>query len=101
MVGIQEVPMVSALRCPNAKCRKYMLVELEQQGKTIPCLICKQPIAIPVAPVTVPVVPKKPDRIEPVIVVPVIYEAEAIALVAADDEPMQPIFDDGPQFTVE
>jgi len=89
--------MVSAIRCPNAKCRKYMLVELAQQGKTIPCLICKQPIAIPVAPVTVPVVQKKPDRVEPVIVVPVIYEAEAIA----DDEPMQPIFDDGPQFTVE
>ncbi len=81
-----------------------MLVELEQQGKTIPCLICKQPIAIPVAPVIAPVVPvvqKKPDRIEPVIVVPIIYEAEAISLVADEEEPMQPIFDDGPQFTVE
>ncbi len=96
--------MVSAIRCPNAKCRKYMLVEIEQQGKTIPCPICKQPIAIPVAPVPVPPPPfvqKKPDRIEPVVVVPVIYEAEAIVLVADDDEPMQPIFDDGPQFTVE
>ena len=81
-----------------------MLVELAQQGKTVPCLICKHPIAIPVAPVPVPpppVVQKKPDRIEPVVVVPVIYEAEAISLVADDDEPMQPIFDDGPQFTVE
>lgn len=38
---------VSAIRCPNKACQKYQLVESVNLGKTIPCLICKQPIQIP------------------------------------------------------
>lgn len=36
--------MVFAVQCPNPKCRKYMLVEEHQRGKTVACLICKSPI---------------------------------------------------------
>jgi hypothetical protein len=39
--------MVAAVRCPNPKCRKFMLVEETDQGKVVPCLICKQPIKVP------------------------------------------------------
>ena len=39
--------MVSAVRCPNPKCRKYMLVEVADRGKVMACLICKQPIQVP------------------------------------------------------
>jgi hypothetical protein len=46
--------MVSAVRCPNPKCQKYMLVEPDDRGKVVPCLICKQPIKVP-APSTVPI----------------------------------------------
>jgi hypothetical protein len=42
--------MVFAVRCPNPQCRKYMLVEEHDRGRTIACLICKQPIPIPAAP---------------------------------------------------
>jgi hypothetical protein len=38
--------MVFAVRCPEPKCRKYMLVEETDQGKVIPCLICKAPIQV-------------------------------------------------------
>ena len=41
--------MVAAVRCPNPKCRKYMLVEDTDQGRVVPCLICKQPIKVPIA----------------------------------------------------
>lgn len=45
--------MVSAVRCPNPKCRKYMLVEETDRGRVLGCLICKQPIQVPgPAPVT-------------------------------------------------
>ncbi len=40
--------MVIAIRCPAPKCRKYMLVEGVDRGKTVNYLICK--IAIPVPP---------------------------------------------------
>ena len=40
--------MVSAVRCPNPECRKYMLVEDNQRGQVETCLICKQPIKVPV-----------------------------------------------------
>ena len=36
--------MVFAVQCPNPKCRKFMLVEDDQRGKTVPCLICKTAI---------------------------------------------------------
>lgn len=41
--------MVAAVRCPNAKCRKFMLVEDADQGKVLACLICKQPVKVPTA----------------------------------------------------
>ncbi|MFO0936088.1 MAG: hypothetical protein U0798_06175 [Gemmataceae bacterium] len=42
--------MVFATRCPNPACKKFQLVEGSDRGKTIPCLICKQPIKIPADP---------------------------------------------------
>lgn len=42
--------MVFAVRCPNPQCKKFMLVEQDQRGHTISCLICKQPIAVPPPP---------------------------------------------------
>ena len=41
--------MVVAVRCPAPACRKYMLVEEADQGKVVPCLICKTPIKVPAA----------------------------------------------------
>lgn len=41
--------MVAAVRCPNSKCRKFMLVEETDRGKVVACLICKQPIKVPPA----------------------------------------------------
>jgi len=38
--------MVFAVQCPNPKCRKFMLVEEEDQGKVVTCLLCKTPIRI-------------------------------------------------------
>ena len=38
--------MVAAVRCPNAKCRKYMLVEDRDRGKVVPCLLCKSAIKV-------------------------------------------------------
>jgi hypothetical protein len=42
--------MVVAVRCPNPKCRKYMLVEDGDRGKVVDCLICKKPIGVPADP---------------------------------------------------
>jgi hypothetical protein len=39
-------PGVFAVQCPNAKCRKYMLVEEYDRGKVVPCLLCKTPIRV-------------------------------------------------------
>lgn len=41
--------MVFAVQCPNPKCRKFMLVEERERGKTIACLICKGAIRTPAA----------------------------------------------------
>ena len=38
--------MVFAVQCPNPKCKKFMLVEDHQQGKVVPCLICKTAIKV-------------------------------------------------------
>ena len=42
--------MVFAVQCPNPKCRKFMLVEDHQQGKVVPCLICRTAIKVGGAP---------------------------------------------------
>ena len=39
--------MVVATRCPNPACKKYQLIEDADRGKSIACLICKQPIKVP------------------------------------------------------
>jgi hypothetical protein len=38
--------MVFAVQCPNPKCRKFMLVEQQDRGKNLPCLICRTVIKI-------------------------------------------------------
>jgi len=38
--------MVFAVQCPNPKCKKFMLVEDHQQGKVVPCLLCRTPIKV-------------------------------------------------------
>jgi hypothetical protein len=38
--------MVFAVQCPNAKCRKYMLVEDHDRNKVVACLLCKTPIKV-------------------------------------------------------
>jgi hypothetical protein len=35
---------VFAVQCP--RCRKYMLVEEHDRGKTVACLLCKTPIRV-------------------------------------------------------
>jgi hypothetical protein len=39
--------MVFAVRCPAARCRKYMLVEEADRGRVVPCLVCRQPVQVP------------------------------------------------------
>ena len=41
--------MVVAVRCPNAECRKYQLVEEHDRGQIVACLICGQSIKVPAA----------------------------------------------------
>ncbi|HLN31984.1 MAG TPA: hypothetical protein VK395_29905 [Gemmataceae bacterium] len=38
--------MVFAVQCPNARCRKYMLVEDHERNKVVTCLLCKTPIRV-------------------------------------------------------
>lgn len=38
--------MVFAVQCPEPKCRKFMLVEEDDRGNVVPCLICKTPIRV-------------------------------------------------------
>ena len=38
--------MVFAVQCPEPKCRKYMLVEEEDRGKIVLCMVCKTPIRV-------------------------------------------------------
>jgi hypothetical protein len=47
-----RIAMVFAVKCPNPKCRKFMLVE--EREKTIVCLLCKVPFQIDVEPATPP-----------------------------------------------
>ena len=37
---------VFAVKCPNPKCLKYMLVEEHDRDKVVPCLLCKTPIRV-------------------------------------------------------
>lgn len=37
---------VFAVQCPNPKCRKYMLVEEQDRGGIVPCLLCKTAIRV-------------------------------------------------------
>lgn len=75
--------MVAAVRCPNPKCRKFMLVEEADRGKVVACLICKQPIKVPAGnPAAPPPVP------------------EPVGLESTAD--LTPIFDDDePQFKMD
>jgi hypothetical protein len=38
--------MVFAVQCPNARCRKYMLVEDHERNNVVACLLCKTPIRV-------------------------------------------------------
>jgi hypothetical protein len=38
--------MVFAIQCPNPKCRKFMLVEEQERGKIVTCLLCREPIQV-------------------------------------------------------
>ncbi len=38
--------MVFAVQCPNLKCRKFMLVEPQDRGRVVQCLICKTAIRV-------------------------------------------------------
>lgn len=38
--------MVFAVQCPNAKCRKFMLVEEHDRDKVVHCLLCKTAIRV-------------------------------------------------------
>jgi hypothetical protein len=44
--AIGGIAMVFAVQCPEPKCRKFMLVEEQDRGKVVPCLICKTPIRV-------------------------------------------------------
>ncbi|QEL18494.1 hypothetical protein [Limnoglobus roseus] len=80
--------MVAAVRCPNPKCRKFMLVEDTDQGNVVACLICKQAIKVPAAP------GKAPPTAPPV--------APAVLTKPGTGEDLMPIFDDDePQFKVD
>ena len=37
---------VFAVRCPNPKCQKFMLVEEHDRNKVVACLLCKTPIKV-------------------------------------------------------
>ncbi|MFO0927660.1 MAG: hypothetical protein U0736_11575 [Gemmataceae bacterium] len=41
---------VFAVQCPNPKCRKYMLVEEQDRGGVVACLLCKTSIRVGGAP---------------------------------------------------
>jgi hypothetical protein len=38
--------MVFAVQCPNARCRKYMLVEDHDRNRVVHCLLCKTAIKV-------------------------------------------------------
>ena len=37
---------VFAVQCPNPRCRKFMLVEDQDRGKVVACLLCKTAIKV-------------------------------------------------------
>jgi hypothetical protein len=41
-----NMPGVFAVQCPNAKCRKFMLVEEHDRNNVVSCLLCKTPIRV-------------------------------------------------------
>ena len=41
---------VFAVQCPNPRCRKYMLVEEQDRGNVVACLLCKTAIRVGGAP---------------------------------------------------
>jgi hypothetical protein len=53
--------MVFAIQCPNPKCRKFMLVEEQERGKVVTCLLCKEAIQVGAKPAQGPQVnPSRP-----------------------------------------
>ncbi len=81
--------MVVAVRCPNPSCRKFMLVEAEQQGQVIPCLICKKPIKVPQSQAS-------PESDEPS------KAYHSTPYIPEPEEVLTPIFDDDePQFKMD
>jgi hypothetical protein len=56
--------MVFAVRCPNPQCKKFMLVEEDQRGQAVTCLICQVPIAVPAPPPPIPdtIITTRPRR---------------------------------------
>lgn len=38
--------MVYGVRCPNPRCKKYMLVEERDLNRVVPCLLCRTPIQV-------------------------------------------------------
>jgi hypothetical protein len=52
--------MVFAVRCPNPKCKKYMLVEDHDRNKVVACLLCKTPIRVGGGPASQAAGPKGP-----------------------------------------
>lgn len=56
--------MVAAVRCPNPKCRKFMLVEEADRGKVVACLICKQAIKVPGGTAAAPAPAREPVGLE-------------------------------------
>jgi hypothetical protein len=88
--------MVAAVRCPNPKCRKFMLVEDADQGKIVPCLICKQSVKVPLAGQHPHAAPPAP------VAQPVAEEVLPVAELADVEGDLSPIFEDeGPQFKVD
>lgn len=82
--------MVAAVRCPNPKCRKFMLVEDADQGNVVACLICKQSIKVPSAGGKAPSPPPAPP-----------VAATPLPAAAAGGD-LMPIFDDDePQFKMD
>lgn len=37
---------VLVIQCSNPKCRKFMMVEENQNNQTVPCLLCRTPIKV-------------------------------------------------------
>ena len=52
--------MVFAVQCPNAKCRKYMLVEDHDLNTVVSCLLCKTAIKVGGPPQNPPAAGSKP-----------------------------------------